>query len=232
MEPAAPTDSAKAAPKRNSMRVEIMEGLRYIGGHRLLRSIAASTSTSNLFNQIAFAIIAVYLYRELTLTPDLVGLLGGVGGAGVMAGAVLASRLGTRFGIGRTIIGSMMLTGPIGLLIPVAALAPSLAVPLLGASFFVGGFANVVYNVNQVSLRQAITPEAMLGRMNATMRFLVWGTIPVGALIGAALSEMIGVTTTIWIGAILGSFAFLPVLLSPVRRLQRIPDAEEAAAFA
>jgi hypothetical protein len=90
----------------------------------------------------------------------------------------------------------------------------------------------VVYNVNQVSLRQAITPESMLGRMNATMRFLVWGTIPIGSLTGAAMSEIIGVQPTIWIGAALGCLAFLPVLFSPVRSLQRIPDAEDRTAAA
>ena len=186
----AATSTGGTPAKRGSMRVEMMEGLRYIGGHRLLRSIAACTSTSNLFNQLAFAIVAVYLYRDLALTPEIVGLLGGLAGAGVLTGAVLASRLARWFGIGRTIIGSIALGGPVALLVPAAALAPALAVPLIGAAFFLGGFVNVVYNVNQVSLRQAITPEPMLGRMNATMRFLVWGTIPIGSLIGAALSEI------------------------------------------
>jgi predicted MFS family arabinose efflux permease len=86
--------------------------------------------------------------------------------------------------------------------------------------------------VSQVSLRQAITPEHFLGRMNATMRFLVWGTIPIGSLIGAVLSELIGVRETVWVGSILSLFAFLPVLLSPVRQIQTIPtdDPDTAAA--
>jgi predicted MFS family arabinose efflux permease len=85
---------------------------------------------------------------------------------------------------------------------------------------------NVLYNVAQVSLRQAITPEHFLGRMNATMRFLVWGTIPIGSVIGAALSEIVGVRTTIWISAILACFAFLPVLFSKVRGIRTIPTEE------
>ena len=135
----AATSTGGTPAKRGSMRVEIMEGLRYIGGHRLLRSIAACTSTSNLFNQLAFAIVAVYLYRDLALTPEIVGLLGGLAGAGVLTGAVLASRLARWFGIGRTIIGSIALGGPVALLVPAAALAPALAVPLIGAAFFLGG---------------------------------------------------------------------------------------------
>ena len=83
----------------------------------------------------------------------------------------------------------------------------------------------MVYNVNQVSLRQAITPNELMGRMNATMRFLVWGTIPIGSALGGILGSTIGVHETIWVGAILGCFVFLAVLLSPVRSLKRIEDA-------
>ena len=88
----------------------------------------------------------------------------------------------------------------------------------------------MIYNVSQVSLRQAITPEHFLGRMNATMRFLVWGTIPIGSLIGAGLSEVIGVRPTIWVGAILSFLPVLPVIFSPVRRIRTIPTEEPAAA--
>jgi len=86
----------------------------------------------------------------------------------------------------------------------------------------------VIYNVNQVSLRQAITPDRMLGRMNATMRFIVWGTIPIGAVIGGVLGGVIGLQATIWVGAIGSFLGFLPVLLSPVRALREIPPSEPA----
>ena len=81
----------------------------------------------------------------------------------------------------------------------------------------------VIYNVNQVSLRQAITPERMQGRMNATMRFIVWGTMPIGIIVGGILGSTIGLHATIWVGAIGGCFAFVPVLFSPVRSLREIP---------
>ena len=212
---------ATAAEDDGSMRTQIMAGLRYIGQHRYLANIAAATATSNLFSNIAFAILPVYLYRTLGLEPATVGAIGGIGGAGVLIGALLASRVASMFGVGPVIVGSMLLSGVAGLLVPAAP--PELAFWFVAISFFLGSFAGVVYNVNQVSLRQAITPERFLGRMNATMRFLVWGTIPIGSLIGAGLSEVVGVHTTIWIGAILGVLAFLPVLLSPVRSLRTIP---------
>jgi uncharacterized membrane protein len=116
----------------------------------------------------------------------------------------------------------------VGLLIPLAT--PELALVFLSTSFFIASIGNVVYNVSQISLRQAITPEHFLGRMNATMRFLVWGTIPIGSLIGAGLSEVVGVRTTMWISAILGFLPFLAVFFSKVRSIQTIPTEDPDAA--
>ena len=224
---------ADAAPDADDegMRNQIMAGLRYIGHHRFLANIAASTATSNLFGNIAFAITPVYFYVTLGLSPASVGVIGGIGGVGVLLGALIASRVPRMFGVGPTIVGSIGLGGVFGLLVPLAP-AGDLAVVFLAVSIFAGSAASVVYNVNQVSLRQAITPEHFLGRMNATMRFLVWGTIPIGSLIGAGLSEVIGVHATIWVGSILGLLAFLPVFLSPVRSLREIPTEDPNVAAA
>ena len=83
----------------------------------------------------------------------------------------------------------------------------------------------VVYNVTQVSFRQALCPERLLGRMNATMRFLVWGTMPIGGLIGGVLGSTVGVRTTLFITAAGGSVSFLWVYLSPLRTMERLPTA-------
>ena len=154
--------------------------------------------------------------------------MGGLGGAGVLIGALIASRVQARLGVGRTIVLTSLLVGPLNLLIPLAT--PDVALVFLSVAFFFASINNVIYNVSQVSLRQAITPEHFLGRMNATMRFLVWGTIPIGSLIGAGLSEVLDVRTTIWISAILGLFAFLPVFFSRVRTIRTIPTEDPGAA--
>jgi MFS family permease len=219
-----------AGGEAGGMRSQIMDGLRYILRHEYLGNIAATTATSNLVGNIGFAIFPVYVYRELNLMPAAVGTIGGLAGAGVLIGALVASRISARFGIGRTIIVSAALLGPINILIPLAT--PELAFFFLSASLFMGGITNVVYNVAQVSLRQAITPEHFLGRMNATMRFLVWGTIPIGSLIGAGLSEVIGVRSTIWISATLGFIPFLFVALSKVRTIRTIPTEDPDATAA
>lgn len=203
------------------MRSQIVDGLRFIFGHEYLGNIAATTATSNLFGNIGFAIFPVYVYRELQMSPAAVGTMGGLGGAGVLIGALVASRVQARLGIGRTIVLTSAVFGPVNLLIPLAT--PDVALLFLSAAIFFASVNNVIYNVSQVSLRQAITQEHFLGRMNATMRFLVWGTIPIGSLIGAGLSEVVGVRTTIWISAILGLFAFLPVFFSRVRSIRTIP---------
>jgi MFS family permease len=206
------------------MRRQIMEGLRYIFGHEYLGNIAATTGTSNLFSNIGFAIFPVFAYRTLALEPTQVGAIGGLGGAGILVGALIASRVQARLGVGRTIILSAAISGPLGLLLPLST--PELAFVLIAISFCLGSLNNVLYNIAQVSLRQAITPDHLLGRMNATMRFLVWGTIPIGSLVGAGLSEIVGVRATMWISAILACFAFLPVLFSKVRSIETIPTAD------
>jgi MFS family permease len=208
---------------RVGVRREVGEGLRYVLGHRYLRTIAASTALSNLFTNMAFATFLVYVVRDLHLEPGVIGVVFAVGNLGAILGAFTATRLGLRFGVGPVIVGSIGLAGPAALLVPMASLG--WAVPVLVVSQSLTGFLGVVYNINQVSLRQAITPERMLGRMNATMRFIVWGTIPIGATIGGVIATAVGVTQALWVGTILSCLAFLPVFLGPVRRLREIPSA-------
>jgi MFS family permease len=218
--------TAPDAAVRPGMRSEIAEGLRYVLGNRYLRSIAASTATSNLFSNLIYAVFFVYAYRVLGLSPLVLGIVLGIGNIGFLLGAVVAGRIARAIGVGRTIVLSSLLSG-LALLPLAIAPASEQAIPYIVVGQFAAGLAQVVYNVNQVSLRQAITPERILGRMNATMRFIVWGTIPVGVILGGALGTWPGLHEAIWVGAIGGLFAFLPPLLSPVWRLREIPAGPE-----
>ena len=214
--------------RRGSLLSEVRDGLRYVIGNPYLRGIAAATGTANLFNNIAFATLIVYAVRELGLSPAEIGIVFGIGNLGSLAGAVSADRIRRGFGLGRTIVGSAFLGGPAVLLV---ALAPRESpIPFLVASGLLAGFSVVVYNINQVSFRQAITPLPMQGRMNATMRFIVWGTIPVGQIIGGTIATAATIPTALWVGG-LGSFlAVVPLLVSPVRSLQDMPTPAEAEA--
>ena len=211
-----------------SIRQDIAEGLRYVLQNRYLRMIAGSTATCNLGTSMAFATFPIFAYRELGLSVALVGIAFSVGASGVLLGALVSARLSRRIGVGPAIVMSMFISGPATILLGLMTSNPVVAGSLLFCSTFLTGFSAVVYNVNQVSFRQAITPLDMQGRMNATMRFVVWGTLPIGALAGGLLASVLPVRTTILIGGAVACTAFLWVLLSPVRSLREIPKGEPA----
>ena len=215
------TATGEAVEAGPGMRREIAEGLHYVVGNRYLRSIAACTGSANLFGNIATAIFILYAARDVGLSAATIGLIFAVGALGFLAGALVANRVATRIGVGPTIVVSAFLGWPAVLLI---AIAPAgLEVPFFVVSGVLGGLSVSIYNINQVSFRQAITPERMQGRMNATMRFVVWGTIPIGAILGGILGGQIGLYETIWVGAIGSFFPFLFVLFSPVRGIHEMP---------
>jgi MFS family permease len=202
---------------------EVKEGLRFVLGNPNLRAQAGCTGTSNFFFSAGFAVYLVFLVRELGLSPGLIGLVLSVGAVGSMIAAFTAMRLQRRFGIGPTTIAVVLVQGPAFLAV---AFAPegNAALPVLMASQLVIGFMLVTYNIIQVSYRQAICPSRLQGRMNSAMRFIVWGTIPLGTLVGGALASWVGLREAIAIGAIGSGLSFLWILLSPQRHLRDMPD--------
>ena len=207
--------------KKNIWR-EIGEGLGIVFGNPVLRSIAGCTATTNLFGNVLQVVFTLYMVNELKLEPFVIGLIFAVSSIGGLLGAFGANWAAKRFGLGRAIVGSASL-GFFYLLVPLASGPWIITVPLLTLAQFVISFSGTIYNINQVSLRQAITPDRLQGRMNASMRFVVWGTIPIGALVGGFLGETFGLRPTLLIGAIGTSLGFLWVLFSPVRQLKEQP---------
>jgi MFS family permease len=209
--------------RKGSIFREVREGLGFVLRNPSLRAISAGTATSNLSGSIGFAIYLLYAVdpHELHLKPERVGVVFAIGNVGALVGAAVASRLSAWIGLGPAIIGSLF----IGCLNPfLIALAPKgHPIPFLIASGLAGGFAQMAYNINQVSYRQAICPPRMQGRMNATVRFIVWGTIPIGSTIGGILGQTVGLHRTIWIAAILSLGPALFPLLSPVRQVRVMP---------
>ena len=211
--------------KRPSMWEEARAGLGYVARSPYLRNIAACTGTLNLFGNIGGVILLLYFVNELGLSPGTLGLIFAIGNVGVLLGALTGGRLARTFGIGPIIVSTAALSGVALLFIPLAPRDNPFWVLVVGG--VIAGFTTVAYNVNQVGLRQAITPDRMLGRMNATMRLIVWGTIPIGALIGGFLGGLIGLQATLWVSAVGAFLGFLPVLFSPVRTLREIPAQAE-----
>lgn len=220
-----PEPAPLARSQGRNIWAEIGEGLRVVVGNPLLRSIAGCTATSNLFGTILQTVYLLYAVRALGISAGLLGLIFAVGSAGGLLGAVLAGRITLRVGLGPAIWGAILLGSVASLLVPLAVRPLVLAIPLLMAAQIGRGLGGTLYNINQVSLRQTITPDHLLGRMNASMRFIVWGTIPLGSLIGGFLGEAIGLRPTLVVGAIGGLLSVLWVLLSPVRTLRLRPAA-------
>src|SRR5205085_1322100 len=141
-------------------------------------------------------------------------------------GALVASRLAARFGVGQTILWTMVVCGLSSLAYPMAT--PSTVDALVVLAGFLMSAGSVAYNINQVSLRQALCPLSLQGRMNASVRFLIWGTMPVGGFVGGVLGSSIGLRPTLWVSAAGSLAAFLWIALSPVPRVRTIPSAVEA----
>jgi MFS family permease len=209
---------------RTRLHVEIVEGVRFVATHPYLRPSMAFVAISNFFGMVMYSILLVYAVRDLGLGPAAIGVIFALGNVGFLAGAALTTRISSRLGVGPTLVGSAFVVGWPLLLIPLAP--EDAAAPFLVAAFALAGFGGVVYNVTGLSLMQAITPNRLLGRMNASRRFVVWGVIPLGSLAGGALAAVIGLRPTLFVGAVGGCFAFVPVLFSPVRSVRGIPEPE------
>jgi MFS family permease len=213
----------------STMRTELREGLAWVLGNPYLRTISASTATFNLFGSMMWVLLALYLVRQLGMSPGLMGIVFAIGQSGYLLGAVLVGRISARIGVGPAIFAGA-LCGVAQLLVPIAPQEARGAIPYLLVAGFVGSFGMVLYNVTQLSMRQAITPERLQGRMNSTIRFVVWGVMPIGQLTGGALATVFDLRTAIWVGAIGSSIAWLPLLLGPVWSLRIVPQqAEEPA---
>jgi MFS family permease len=210
---------------RPSMFTDAREGFGFVIGNPYLRAISICTGTSNFFWSMGGALLVVYAVRELEMSPAALGLAFSLGNAGPLLAAFTTNRISRRFGVGRTILATSMIFCASMLFVPLAA--KDNPVPFLVASGVLGGFGAVAYNITQLSFRQAICPERMQGRMNAVIRFLVWGTMPLGALLGGTLGTLFGLRPALWVAAIGALFGFLPILLSPVRTLREMPEPVE-----
>lgn len=207
---------------------EIGEGLRWVFGNPFLRRIVATTGFANLFGTMAFTLLPIYLLRVLGLTPVEMGVIFSLGAVGGLTGAMATPHIVKRFGEARTLPISVIGFSLAPLLLPVATLVPQIAFPFLVAQFFLMSFTVLLYNITQVTFRQRITPTRLLGRMNASIRFCVWGVMPIAALVAGALGTWIGVVPTMWIAATFEMLAGLFVIIGPFWAMRDLPDAAAA----
>ena len=203
---------------------EIGEGLRLVWGNATLRGLAWLAGLWQFLHHMQIAVLILFATRELSLSAGAIGLAYACGGLGCVLASVSAERLSRRFGVGPVIVHGLVLTAVGWQAFALLGGSGWGAMLLLGGAMLVFDFGAILYAINYLALRQAITPDRLLGRMTATMRFLTVAAAPLGSLVGGALATAIGLRGTLLTVAVLGlSLSAAAVLWSPVRRHRVLP---------
>jgi predicted MFS family arabinose efflux permease len=199
------------------------EGLSFVLRHSLLRPIVVSAALSNLFVMAFIAVQPIFYVRTLGVDAGAYGSVLAAAAIGGVLGAMTTTVQARLFGQARMLWLNVVVSGCFFLLIPLAEAGPRLALAVVGGfgdSFFIAALG-----VAEVSFRQGLCPPELLGRVNATARFLNWGVMPAGGLLGGVLAQTIGVRESIWVFGFGLIAAALPVLASPLRRMRDMPTA-------
>jgi predicted MFS family arabinose efflux permease len=203
---------------------EIAEGLSTSWRNPLLRALLERAAAGAFFGGFYSGLYYLFAVRDLHMTALLVGIVVSVGGASNLLGALLAQRLLHRMGVGRTLICAQWLIGIAMLMVPLAHGSPALSAAFLIAGQL-GDMAWPVYNINETSLRQAITPDHVLGRVNSAVHLLFWGALPLGAMAGGAIAQTVGMRQAMLIGTLGYLLSNLWFTFSPIRHLRQLPSA-------
>jgi MFS family permease len=222
-----PEPPQRANGSRKMIGKQIAEGLRYVARHTVLRRVVACATMSSLFNMTLMTVLVVFLVRTLHAPAGTVGLVLGLGSVGGVVGAFTVGPLSQLIGSARMFWAGKLFLGGFALLIPFAG--PRWGVVVVSAGLCATTASVVMFNVSQVSYRQAVCPPELLGRMNATMRWAIRGAKPIGSLLGGVLGSWIGLRETLFMAALGSWLAVLFIVLSPIRYLRDIPVHEAYA---
>jgi predicted MFS family arabinose efflux permease len=210
---------SEQAPGR-SVRSELAAGLRFVRGHAVLRA-QFLTMTLALFGAAFIdGILYPYAYRDLHLTPGELGLAFTIGALAGFPGVWLGPRIARAIGIGPALVLGFLVIPFEMFVFPLAGILP--AVPFLAGLFAISTFFGSGVDLNQLTLRQTLTPDAYLGRMNSIYRTLVWGALPLGNFLGGVLGSAVGIAETFWIGGFIALLGCVAMWLSPVGRLRSL----------
>lgn len=210
-----PEPAAPAA--QEPVRERIASGLRFVVGNPILRALAACSAATNLAGYAFLAVYVAFMVRELGLSEFEIGLVFATGGVGALIGSIAAGRCANRWGTGPTLIGAQLGFGLTGLLVPLAVLVPSVALPLVVASEFLQWLTLLIYAVNSVSLRQRLATDELQGRLHATFAVLTRGVQPIGSILGGVVASVIGLSLTLVVSEFGMLLAVIFLLRSPLR---------------
>jgi predicted MFS family arabinose efflux permease len=210
---------------RSAVR-DAIDGIRALWNDRVLRALAATSATSRFFGGFWQALYALFLIETLDFSPLMLGLTIGAGGIGSLAGAWLVGPMTRRFGVGATLIIARLV--PIGALIPLAGGPTELAFAMIVVGQLFGDPFWSVFEITSMSVRQSVTPEWLLGRVNSGFYILHAGLLPLGALLAGLLAEQVGARWSLWIAEIGGLVSAGWLIVSPVRNVNDMPDSAAA----
>ncbi len=209
------------SPFRGSLLAEVRAGVGFCLRHPHIRVLAAGAAWINFWVEALMAVFLTYAVRDLHLSAAQIGVVLALSNVGYLVGSLLVPRLNARVGVGGTIVVGVVLNA--GLLL--VALAPrGNATPWLVTGFTVFAVGTALWNVNAVSLRQATTEPAMMARMNASNRFLIWGTMPLGAGAGGVLAGTVGLGPAILVAACALPLVAVPLLRSRLMSVTAMPE--------
>ncbi len=221
----APHDVVHPGPNA-TVGAEIREGLKLVRRNPTLQALAWLAGLWQVLHHMQVAVLILFATRELGLSPGAIGLTYMFGGAGCVLAAASAQRLSARFGVGPVIVHGLILTALGWQAFGLVSGPAWVATLALGCAMLVFDFGAIIYAINYLSLRQAITPDRLLGRMTATMRFLTIAAAPLGSLAGGALATAVGLRATLLTVGVLGlALTVGAVVWSPVRRHHELPAA-------
>jgi MFS family permease len=202
-------------------------GVREVASSAPLRALAVSLAAIGLFNAMIEAVVILYLTRTIGLPPGVLGAIFAVGSIGFIVGAVLPARLVHALGVGPTLALSIAVVGLSDLALPLAGQDVRWVAVAFGVGQFFFGLGITVFRVAQISIRQAIVPDALLGRVGGTFNVLGWGIAPLGAMVGVVLGQTIGVWWTLVFGSMLEPAVAAVIRFSPLWNLRDVSRTED-----
>jgi MFS family permease len=220
--------SAPRGPRR--LWPEIRDGLRAVFGNPPLRQIAFHAAIYNGFFQLIEIAFIIYALNDRHISPGVFGLIVTVGGVGGFLGSVVAAALLRRIGPGRALLVALSMSTNAFFLLPVAHGRKATVVVLFAVTFLLAGIGAGIANVVVVTVRQSLTPDHLMARMNASYRVMNFGVIPIGSAIAGVLIGFLGPRTLLWLAPFGLLASVIPVLSPAVRRLRELPEAPPAQA--
>ncbi len=220
---AEPAATGEGPAVRATVATELAAGVRFIAGQPLVRAVVATAGINNLARSVAMGVAILYLVDVARLSAAEIGIAFAAGNSGFVIGALASRRVTARLGMGRTMQLGVGMFGPSMLCF---ALAPAAwAGPAFALMVFAHGLGIAIHNVNQVTVRQTLTPDALRARVAAIVRLVIFGAIPVGTVIGGLIAEVAGLRAALLLSGVallLGSVPYLGVRITRLRSIEEL----------